>query len=79
MELRIGDEEIHLEIIAENRPNELVVVGLARFGVRLFAVRQRGVEVVVEGASTDELNRVAIWTMDALHRVYWIEAPPESS
>jgi hypothetical protein len=78
MELRIGDEEIHLEIIAENRPNELVV-GLARFGVRLFAIRQRGVEVVVEGASTDELNRVAIWTMDALHRVYWIDAPPESS
>lgn len=79
MELRIGDEEIHLEVITENRPEELVVVALARFGVRLFAIRQRGVEVLVEGASTDELDRVAIWTMDALHRVYWIEAPQDSS
>jgi hypothetical protein len=79
MELHVGDEEIHLEVITEKRPEELVVVALARFGVRLFAVRQRGVEVLVEGASTDELNRVAIWMMDALHRVYWIGAPQDSS
>jgi len=79
MELRIGDEEIHLEVITENRPEELVVVALARFGVRLFAIRQRGVQVFVEGASTEELDRVAIWTLDALHRVYWIEAPQDSS
>lgn len=79
MVLRVGDEEIHLEVIAENRPKELVVVALARFGVRLFAIRQRGVEVLVEGASTDDLDRIAIWTLDALHRVYWIEAPRDSS
>jgi len=79
VELHIGDEEIHLEVITEKRPEELVVVALARFGVRLFSVRQRGVEVFVEDASTDELNRVAIWMMDALHRAYWIEAPQDSS
>ncbi len=76
MQLTIGDETIHLEIVTESRPDELVVVGLAGFGVRLFAVHQRGTEMIVEGASTFELRQVAVWVMDALHRSYWIEPPP---
>jgi Protein of unknown function (DUF3261) len=75
MQLRIRDEEIHLELIAETRPEEVVVVALARFGVRLFAVHQRGSDVRVVGASTPDLEQVAIWVMDALHRAFWIEAP----
>lgn len=74
MELRVGEEEIHLELISEDRPEELVVVGLARFGVRLFAVRQRGDRVEVESASRPEVESLALWAMDALHRSYWIPA-----
>jgi hypothetical protein len=77
VEMRIRSEEVHLEVISERHPEELIVVGLARFGVRLFAVHQRGTEVRVEGASNPDLERVALWVMDALHRAYWI-APPEA-
>jgi len=75
MQLTIGDETIHLEIVTESRPDELVVVGLAGFGVRLFAVHQHGTEMIVEDASTFELRQVAVWVMDALHRAYWIKPP----
>jgi hypothetical protein len=79
MQMQIRDEQVHLELITEKRPDELVVVGLARYGGRLFALRQRGTEVEVDvgvaGASSRELERLAIWVMDALHRVYWIPAP----
>lgn len=72
MRLRVGDEELRLELIAQSRDDELVVVGLAHYGVRLFAIHQRGIEVTVKGASSPELEQLALWVMDALHRVYWI-------
>ncbi len=75
MRLRVGDEELRLELIAQSRDDELVVVGLAHYGVRLFAIHQRGIEVAVEGASSRELEQLALWVMDALHRVYWIRPP----
>jgi hypothetical protein len=72
MRLRAGDEELRLELIARAESDQLVVVGLANYGVRLFAIRQRGIEVEVEGASSSELEWIASWVMDALHRAYWI-------
>lgn len=79
MQLQIRDRDVHLELIAEPKLDELVVVGLARFGVRLFAVHQRGREVEIAGAASKDLEQVAVWALDALHRVFWIEAPDVAS
>lgn len=72
--LRVGDEEIHLELIAEARSGEQVVVALSQYGSRLFAVHQRDMDVTIVGASSRELEQVALWVLDALHRAYWIRA-----
>lgn len=74
MRLRVGDKEIHLELIAEARSGEQVVVALSQYGSRLFAIHQRDMDVTVEGASSRELEQVALWVLDALHRAYWIRA-----
>lgn len=78
IELDVGREKVHLELVAQTEANELVVVGLARFGVRLFALRQRGSDVAIETVARPELEQVAIWVMDAIHRSIWIK-PPEKS
>jgi hypothetical protein len=69
------DREVHLEAVARATSDELVVVGFAPYGVRLFAVRQHGRELSVEAPSSRELGSVALWVVDALHRIYWIDPP----
>ena len=78
MRLRVGDEEIHLELITEARSGEQVVVALSQYGSRLFAIHQRDMDVTVVGASSRELEQVALWVLDALHRAYWIRADFDS-
>ena len=72
----IEDREAHFEVVARGAPEEHVGVGIAQYGVRLFAVHQRGREIAVEGASSREFAQLARWTLDALHRAIWI---PRSS
>jgi hypothetical protein len=67
--------EMHLETIAERVPEGLVVLGVAPYGLRVFAVHQRGREVTIDTPSRS-LEEVAVWTLDALHRAYWIQTPP---
>ena len=69
------DQELHLEVVAQATSEELVVVGLTPFGMRLFAVRQRGQELSTETLSDGESGRAALWVDDALHRIYWIDRP----
>ena len=64
---------MRFELITQVRPEEIVVVGLAGYGVRLFTVRQTAQNVVIESAASRELEFVAEWLMDALHRSFWIE------
>ena len=78
MSIGDGHRELQLEVIAQLAPDDLVVVGLAPHGTRLFAVRQRGQELTVEGVSSLEMKYVALWVMDALHRGLWIEPPADS-
>ena len=59
-------------------PEELVVVGIAQYGVRLFAVHQRGREIALNGAPSRESAHLARWTMDALHRALWIPMRPDA-
>jgi hypothetical protein len=54
-----------------------VVVGIAEYGVRLFAVHQRGREIAMEGVLSREFAHLARWTLDALHRAIWISAPSD--
>jgi hypothetical protein len=81
LRLRVRGEEVATEIVVERRDGELIVVGLAQYGTRLFTVRQRDVgsevETRVRDASSRELEQVALWVMDALHRVYWIHPPTD--
>lgn len=74
MRLDFDDQELHLETVADRVSDGVVVVGLAPYGIRVFAVHQRGREAEVE-ARYRALERIALWTLDALHRAYWIESP----
>ena len=77
MKFTMDGEQAHLEAVAGGTPEELVVVGIAQYGVRLFAVHQRGREISVEGALSRRFEHLALWTLDALHRVLWIRPPPD--
>ncbi|MBW2695202.1 MAG: DUF3261 domain-containing protein [Deltaproteobacteria bacterium] len=73
MRIRSGDAEVGLEVVARAQSGELVVVGLAPYGPRLFTVHQREREYDVETVgSSARLRVLAHWVMDALHRAYWI-------
>jgi hypothetical protein len=81
----LAGEEIRLEIVARSQPDELVVVGLAQYGARLFTVRQRdegigsqSVATLVADAANRELEQIALLVMDALHRAYWVQLSEES-
>ena len=69
----VGDRELGLEVIVRKRPEELVVVGLVPHGARLFAVRQRGRDIEIDSASSREMEHLALWVLDVLHRGLWIE------
>jgi hypothetical protein len=77
MHFSMDNGEAHFEAIARRLPEELVVVGIAQYGVRLFAVHQRGREITVEGTPSREFAHLARWTLDALHRAIWISAPSD--
>ncbi len=77
MHLSMENGEAHFEVVARRVPEELVVVGIAQYGVRLFAVHQRGREIAVEGAFSREFEHLERWTLDALHRAIWISRPSD--
>ena len=77
MHFSMKGRKAHFEVVARRVPEELVVVGIAQHGVRLFAVHQRGREIVVEGTSSRNYTRLALWALDALHRAIWISAPSD--
>jgi hypothetical protein len=76
MSFRARGEQVGLEAVAQETANELVVVGLSSYGIRLFAVRQRGRQLSIEGTSSPASRYLALWVMDLLHRAYWIQPPP---
>lgn len=70
-----GGRSLHLDALVDRTDRELVVAGFAPYGPRLFAVRQGAGGTEVESALRRELAPMALWLVDALHRVYWIERP----
>ena len=78
MHFAVGDREVHLEVVARSSPEELVVVGIASYGARVFAAQQRGRTITVKDAATRKFEYLARWTMDALHRSVWIQAPADA-
>ncbi len=72
MSFAFDDRLIRFEAVAGMMAGELVVVAIAPYGVRLFTVRQRERDISVETHSTRKLEHVAMWVMDALHRIYWV-------
>jgi hypothetical protein len=77
MHFSMNGRKAHFEVIARRVPEELLVVGIAQHGVRLFAVHQRGREIVVGEASSRKYTHLALWALDALHRAIWISAPSD--
>jgi hypothetical protein len=73
----VRGETVGVELVARTRPDGLVVLGLSGYGVRLFAVEQRGREMAID-ASTGEERALASFAMDALHRAFWIRPPAEA-
>ena len=65
--------EFGFELVARPQPDGLVVVGLAPDGSRLFSIHQRGAEFEIDAGSSKKLRYLALLTMDALHRAFWIE------
>ncbi len=78
MRFSVEGREAHFEVIARRVSEELVVVGIAQSGVRLFAVHQRGREIALEGTLSRKSAHLARWTLDALHRALWISPPPDA-
>ena len=76
IQLHFADEQMSYEALAVAQPEGLVILGLSPYGVRLFAVHQRGSEYSLEVASS-ELRHLGRWTLDLLHRVYWIQPPDD--
>jgi hypothetical protein len=77
MHFSMENWEAHFEVVARRVPEELVVVGIAQYGVRLFAAHQRGREIAVEGTPSRKFAHLARWTLDALHRAIWISTPSD--
>ena len=77
MQFTMSGDEAYLEAVTGGTPDDLVVVGIAQYGVRLFAVHQRGREISVEGALSRRFEHLALWTLDVLHRAFWIQPPPD--
>jgi hypothetical protein len=75
MRFAVSNRDVHLEVVARSSPEELVVVGITGYGVRIFAARQRGRVITVEDATTRNYEHLARWSMDALHRSLWIQPP----
>jgi hypothetical protein len=71
----IDDESVALEAVAESSQQGLALVGIAPYGASLFALRQRGQDVSLESAASRKHRYLAYFTLDALHRIYWIEPP----
>ena len=57
MSFTVGNRIVGLETVARAVQDELVVIGLAPYGARLFTVRQRGREISVEASSKREFVR----------------------
>jgi hypothetical protein len=78
MRFSVEGRETHFEVITRRVSEELVVVGIAQSGVRLFAAHQRGREIALEEHLSRKSEHLARWTLDALHRALWISPPPDA-
>jgi hypothetical protein len=76
--ITVGNRAIGLEVVAFTDSEELVVVGIAPQGIRLFAIRQRERDLDIDASSSREMKHLARWVMDALHRGFWIEPTADS-
>jgi hypothetical protein len=76
--ITVGNREIGFEVVAFGDSEELVVVGVAPQGIRLFAIRQRERNFDTDASPSREMKQLARWVMDALHRGLWIEPAADS-
>ena len=70
-----SNREASFEVIAHATPKELTLVGIAPYGMRLFEIRQSGLEFHQTTSASAKAQVLAIFSADALYRAYWIEPP----
>jgi hypothetical protein len=75
MHFTFDGREVDLEVVARSSREEIVVVGMLNYGIRVFAVHLRDRGITVQDAASREYEYLARWTMDALHRSVWIHPP----
>ena len=67
-----GGETFTLEVVAQKRGDELVLVGLHPLGAKLFTLRQRGIETRVEAAPAPALEVPPLDVLRDLHRARFL-------
>ena len=75
MLITVAGHDVTLQAVAKKTSEELAVVGITPYGTRLFELRQRGRQLIIEPAAPEEIRIVAAFALDALYRAYWIEPP----
>jgi hypothetical protein len=75
MRLRADDREAAVDVVAARQGEDLVIIGLAPFGPRLFTLRQVGRTLEDSTSAPFGTFPPPSWIFDALQRSFWITAP----
>jgi hypothetical protein len=67
-----GDQVVALQLVAQKRGDELLLLGLHPFGAKLFTLRQRGLETSVEAAPAPALEVPPLNVLRDFHRVRFL-------
>ena len=79
VQIQKGKHQINFEAIAESKSGALTLVGIAPYGTRLFQIQQKEGEIHFSELDSSIHRSLAIFTMDALYRAYWIRAPSKET
>ena len=77
-----GEQAFALELVAQKRGDELLLLGLHPFGAKLFTLRQRGLETSVDAAPAPALEVPPLNVLRDFHRARFLglaSAGPEGS
>lgn len=77
--VRARETSLSHRIALERQAEVLVLVGFTPFGTRAFTVRQTGGEFEVDDFVGSRMGVDPLWIADALHRTWFVAAPPEPS
>ncbi len=75
MRFRADDREAAVDVVAARDGENVLIIGLAPFGPRVFTVRQVGQTLESSTSAPFGTFPPPSWVFDALQRSFWITAP----